>query len=179
MNATDIIRRLHQHRMWANRRLVAAARSLTDEQLRQAFAIGQGSVWKSLCHMYGAEYVWLATLEGDENATVPGDAPDKLPGNQQGEGAIASLAELEERWQQVDAGWDVYLQKLSDADLETSVQRVSSSNRKRYSTRRSDVLLHVCTHAHYTTAQVMNMLRQLGVSPLPDPMLISLAREGA
>jgi len=34
----------------------------------------------------------------------------------------------------------------------------------------------VCTHAQYTTAQVINMLRQLGAQPLPDPMLITLAR---
>ena len=38
-----------------------------------------------------------------------------------------------------------------------------------------DVLLHVCTHAHYTSAQVVNMLRQVGLDPLPDVMLISLA----
>ncbi len=44
-------------------------------------------------------------------------------------------------------------------------------------TRRSDVLLHVCTHASYTTAQVVNMMRQLGVSPLPEVMLIALARQ--
>jgi hypothetical protein len=40
-----------------------------------------------------------------------------------------------------------------------------------------DVLLHVCTHAHYTAAQAINILRHLGVSPLPDPMLITLARQ--
>ena len=52
-----------------------------------------------------------------------------------------------------------------------------SSNGKRTGTRRSDLLLHVCTHAHYTAAQVVNMLRQLGESSLPDPMLITLARQ--
>jgi hypothetical protein len=31
-------------------------------------------------------------------------------------------------------------------------------------------------HAHYTSAQVVNMLRQLGVENLPETMLISLAR---
>ena len=41
------------------------------------------------------------------------------------------------------------------------------------------MLLHVCTHAQYTTAQLVNMLRQLGVDRLPDVMLISMARQEA
>jgi uncharacterized damage-inducible protein DinB len=49
----------------------------------------------------------------------------------------------------------------------------------RLATRRSDVLLHVCTHAHYTAAQVINMLRQTGIDKLPETMLISLARKEA
>jgi uncharacterized damage-inducible protein DinB len=36
--------------------------------------------------------------------------------------------------------------------------------------------MHVCTHAHYTAAQVVNMLRQIGVE-LPETMLITLARK--
>jgi uncharacterized damage-inducible protein DinB len=58
------------------------------------------------------------------------------------------------------------------------VYRKSSSG-QRFGSRRSDVLLHVCTHAHYTAAQVVNMLRHLGVEKLPDTMLISLARQEA
>jgi uncharacterized damage-inducible protein DinB len=49
----------------------------------------------------------------------------------------------------------------------------------RFGSRRADVMLHVCTHAQYTTAQVVNMLRQIGVEKLPDVMLIALARQEA
>ena len=93
MNALDLVRRLHDHRAWANRRLLEAAGSLSGEQLRQPFSIGQGSIWKSLLHLYAAEYVWLATLEGDPAPLVPGDLPGKIPGNQEGQGGIASLAQ--------------------------------------------------------------------------------------
>ena len=59
------------------------------------------------------------------------------------------------------------------------VYKVSTSSWAggRFGTRRSDILLHVCTHGQYTTAQVVNMFRQVGVAALPDVMLISLARE--
>ena len=48
MDAIDVIRRLHQHRQWVNHNLLAAVEPLTEDQLRQPFAIGQGSVWKTI-----------------------------------------------------------------------------------------------------------------------------------
>lgn len=70
---------------------------------------------------------------------------------------------------------------LSDDSLTDIVYKISTSSGlgKRHGTRRADILLHVCTHAQYTTAQLNNMLRQLGVTPLPESMLISLARKEA
>ena len=176
MTATDLIRRLHQHRQWVNQRLIAAADSLSDSQLRQPFAIGQGSIWKTLTHLFAAEYVWLATLNGDESPLTPGDVRGRLPGNQEGKDAAQSLDELLSRWSELDARWQDYLAGLTDTDLEDAVFKVSSLSGKRAATSRSDILLHVCTHAQYTTAQLVNMLRQAGQTDLPDVMLISMAR---
>ncbi len=178
MRGEDLVRRLHQHRSWANRLLLDAAEQLTDDQLRQSFRIGQGSVWKSLVHLWAAEYVWLDALGGKPQTLAPGDVAGKLPGNQEGEGALAGLPELVTAWSELDARWDSYLTSLTAAQLDDVVHKESSRG-GRYAFRRADVLLHVCTHAHYTIAQVINMLRQLGVDPLPDPMLITLARSEA
>jgi uncharacterized damage-inducible protein DinB len=174
-SAVDVIRRLHEHRAWVNRQLLAAAETLSNDALRAPLQIGQGSVWKSLLHLLAAESVWLQALRGNEQGLFDGDLPDKLPGNQQGEGGIRSLAELGSGWRELEARWQSYLAELSPGSLEEQVYKVSSNGQRR-STRRVDILLHVCTHAHYTAAQVMNMLRQLGARDLPDPMLISMAR---
>lgn len=40
MTASNLIRRLHRHRMWGNRKLLEAVRLLSDDQLHQPFAIG-------------------------------------------------------------------------------------------------------------------------------------------
>lgn len=181
MTASDLVRRLHRHRMWVNHRLLDAARALDAEQLNRPLPIGQGSVWKTLTHLLAAEFVWLEALLGNEQALFPGDRPGRLPGNQEGEAPVASLDELDARWREVDRRWGEYLESLDDAALDTVVYRVSSSSgaARRFGTRRSDVLLHVCTHAQYTTAQLVNMLRQLGAAGSPDVMLISLARQEA
>jgi uncharacterized damage-inducible protein DinB len=178
MNAAELLQRLHQHRAWVNSNLLTVAATLSDEQLRSSFPIGQGSVWKSLLHLYAAEYVWLEALHGNEAFLVPGDLPGKLPGNQQGEGGITGLDDLRQKWSSLDQRWGGYLAALTPAALQEIVYRKSSLG-QRFGTRRSDVLLHVCTHAHYTAAQVINMLRHAGVEKLPETMLISLARHEA
>jgi uncharacterized damage-inducible protein DinB len=178
MNASDLVRRLHHHRMWVTQLLLKAVRSLTVEQLHSQLMIGQGSVWKTLTHLLAAEYVWLEALLGNDDPLLPGDVKGKLPGNQEGSSPIASLSDLESKWRALDCKWSEYLSILDDKSLEGIVYKVSTSSgfSKRHGTKRSDVLLHVCTHAQYTTAQLINMLRQLGQAELSDVMLISLAR---
>jgi uncharacterized damage-inducible protein DinB len=182
MDAVDLLKRLHQHRAWVNGNLLNAAAQMSDEQLRSLFEIGQGSIWRSLVHLYAAEYVWLEALLGNDDPLVQGDVPGKIPGNQQGEGKITGLDELRQKWSALEQRWVEYLASLKpDALNELVYKKIASSGwGKRFGTRRGDVLLHVCTHAQYTTAQVVNMLRQAGAEKLPDVMLISLARqEGA
>jgi uncharacterized damage-inducible protein DinB len=175
MNAVQVLERLHQHRAWVNDNLLTAAAILSHEQLHLEFQMGQGSIWKSLLHLYAAEYVWLETLLGNEQFVVPGDLPGKLPGNQQGEGGVKDLADLQLKWSNLKKRWSEYLANLPPVTLEEIVHRKSTSLGTRLAIRRSDVLLHVCTHAHYTAAQVVNMLRHAGMEKLPETMLISLA----
>jgi uncharacterized damage-inducible protein DinB len=167
--------------MWVDDLLLAAVRPLTADDLHKQFPIGQGTVWKTLTHLVAAEYVWLEALLGDESLLFPGDVPGKLPGNQEGEGAMTSLDELTATWKALHARWRSYLSDLRSESLDEIVYKVSTSSGfgKRHGTKRADVLLHVCTHAQYTTAQLVNMLRQLGHRQLPDVMLITLARQEA
>ena len=175
-SALDVVRRLHQHRRWVNGNLLDAAAGLSEEQLRRAFPIGQGSVWRTLAHLWAAEYVWLGAIEGDPAAQPPGDQPGLLTGNQEGEGAAKTLAELRERWEALETRWTTYLEELDEASLDDEVVRQSTMG-MRLTTKRLDTLIHVATHAHYTSAQLVNMLRQLGVETLPATMHIAMARE--
>ena len=176
MSSLAVVQRLHEHRMWVNHKLLDAVEALPPATLRAQHAIGQGNLWRSLMHMYAAEWAWLAALGGNEDPVLPGDRPDGLPGNQEATGGVKSLAELRAAWTKADEAWKGYLASLTESDLAEPVYKVSSLQRTRQGCRRIDVLLHVCTHAHYTAAQTINMLRQSGAASLPDSMLISLAR---
>lgn len=179
MNAVALLQRLHEHRRWANRQLWEAAEQLTPEELREEHPVGQGSLWRTLTHLLAAEYVWLEAMLGNEDPLLPGDTAGGLPGNQRGDAPFESLASLLTYWRQLDVRWQDYLSQLSEPLLDQIVRKSSTTlGPGTYrEVRRGDVLLHVCTHAQYTTAQAVNMLRRLGVRPLPDVMLISLAHE--
>src|SRR5262249_36432191 len=166
---------------WVNENLLATASALSDDQLNQSFPIGQGSIWKSLLHLLAGDFIWLEALLGNDNPLMPGDLPGRIPGNQLDEGAIASFVELQQKWRQLQQRWEQYLTELKPNHLDDVVYKISTSSGfgQRFATKRFDVLLHVCTHAQYTTAQVINMFRQVGIVNLPETMLISLARQEA
>lgn len=170
MNGVEVIQRLHEHRMWVNERLRSKAGMLTAVQLYRRFEIGRGSVWSSLVHLYAAELVWLEALQGNDNAGLVGDND------------FDSLDDLALAWDALDERWRALLASITDKDLDRGVAKVSRSSGagQMYVTPMHDVLLHVCTHAHYTSAQTVNMLRRLGIPPseLPDGMLITLSRKG-
>lgn len=106
--------------------------------------------------MYAADSVWLEVLFGNESHRVQGDLPGKLPGNQQGNDIIVSLDELKNKRSILEQRWEDDLASLQSESLDETVYRVrfSVGAGTRIETSRSNVLLHVCNHAQYTTPQI-------------------------
>ena len=164
MTTADTIRRLHEHRLWTRARILAAARTCTDAELRQPVEMGIGTLVATIAHLFGAEAVWANVLEeGDAGFTmpVPGDFP--------------SLAALEEAWPPLDARWERLLARTDDADF-LAKPMVRTRDGKSYTTNAHDIFLHVCTHQHYHAAQISNMLRRMGKSLGPSDLIV-MARE--
>ena len=93
MDAVALTRGLPEHRSRVKQLLLGTA-LCSEEDLRRPFDIGRGTLWRTLTHLYAAEFVWIAAFRGDERAAASGD----LPGNQLGEGGFRSLAKLRSRW---------------------------------------------------------------------------------
>jgi hypothetical protein len=90
-DASSVVNRLHRHRLWANAQLLASARGLPAEDLRQPFPVGQGSVWASLLHLYAADRMWLNAFEGTPRTDPPAE--------------FGSLAQLAAAWAGLDGRW--------------------------------------------------------------------------
>jgi len=162
--ALDVLDRLHEQRRWFRAKMIAAARALPETELRRAFPMGMGSPFATLVHCWAAETAWINALTGVDPAfTLPG--PEAFP----------SLDALLAEWDRTDARWDAYRKALTLAELGRPVLR--SRDGKSLTTSVEDILVHVCTHQMYHAAQFKNMLRQLGVEPLPPSDFIVFARE--
>jgi uncharacterized damage-inducible protein DinB len=154
----DTLDRLLEHDRWATQRVLDACRGLSAEQLHQRFEMGPGSVHDTLAHIIAVMERWADRIDG-RDLRPPVDAP----------GGRHTTAELESRLD------------LAAADLRTVAERVRREVRldevmeiairgwpAPFRFTRGTALVHVCTHGVHHRAQVLNMLRRLEASPLPE-----------
>lgn len=134
----DYLQSLHAHGAWADGRLLEAAR---------AAAGAPPEALREMCHVRGAQEVWLARIEG----RVPALAvwPD------------LTLAELAVAGATVDAAWRAFLAELQPASLGQQVEYSNSAGRA-FSTPLGEILLHLMTHGQYHRGKANAALRAAG-----------------
>ncbi|MCH8152670.1 MAG: DinB family protein [Planctomycetes bacterium] len=149
MPTSDPIDILLRQNCWATRNLLESCEALPSEQFHQRFEIGPGSLHDTITHILAAMRGWGDMLAGR-------DQRPRLEGEQRTPQELLGL-----------------LDEISD-DLEASAkahpmdEMVSGSRGgKSYTFARGGVLTHVTTHGMHHRAQCLNMLRKLGVDPLP------------
>ncbi len=154
MPTSDPIEILLSQNRWATRKLLERCADLSPEQFHHRFEMGPGSLHDTITHILGAMRGWGDLLAGREQRP-------RLEGEQR---TPQELLEL--------------LDELAD-DLEASARahpldgQVSGSRGGRsYTFSRGGVLAHVTTHGMHHRAQCLNMLRQLGVDPLPPAAVV-------
>ena len=152
MPETDCLEILLAHDRWATTQLLSACGRLTADQFHQRFDIGPGSLHDTLTHIAGATRTWTETLAGqDPRPRLETDGQRRTPEQ------LLSL--LEEAWREFCA-------EVRRRPLEETVLRRTRDGRVLQITRAA-VLTQVTTHGMHHRAQCLNMLRQLGVKPLP------------
>ena len=154
MPASDPIEILLTTNRWATRQIIDSCAALTSEQFHQSFDMGPGTLHDTIVHILGAMRGW----------------GDMLAGREQRPRLEATQCSTEQLVQLLD--------EISD-DLEHSARShpcdeiVSGSRGGRdYRFTRGAVLTHVTTHGMHHRAQCLNMLRRLGVEPLPPSSVI-------
>jgi len=154
-NPLDI---LLAHDRWATRQILDACGKLPAEQSHRRFEMGPGSLHDTVTHMLAAMRVWGDLLAGREERP-------RL------EGTTRSLPEL---ISMLDEITDDLAASARSHPLEGAVIRRRAGTS--YSITRGAVLTHVATHGMHHRAQCLNMLRHLGVSPLPPTSVVEWTR---
>ncbi|MGC1276173.1 MAG: DinB family protein [Planctomycetaceae bacterium] len=163
----DLLDRLLGHDAWTTRHLLLRCRELAEDQLDQPFDIGHRTVRATLLHVIRNMEVWSDLMSG-----VPvRPSPDKEPGGTTVAGLIERLdraaADLAAVAKPIAAAgrWDArWVDHLDDPPREKSY---------------GGAIAHIITHSMHHRAQLLYMLRRIGVQDLPEGDVLSWeSREG-
>jgi uncharacterized damage-inducible protein DinB len=168
MNLSDI-RHLFDYTEWANDLAMKAAAELSDEDLRRDVAVSHNSIFGTLLHMAGAEWIWLARWHGHSPAKAEAWAmwtPE----------TCADLAALKERWKEIVDRRTRYISELDETRLAAELPFKLLSGDPN-SMPLVDQMQHVANHATLHRGQVVGMIRQLGIEPPSTDLLFYLRRE--
>lgn len=159
MIPTEPIAILAAHDRWATRLLLDVCDKLTSEQLHRRFEMGVGSLHDTLIHDAAAVRVWAETLLRAPAAPWPSNDPRPVS-------ELRAMAE---------SAFDL-LAKAAAGPMDEVFERTRQGVTSRYT--RGTILCHVHTHSMHHRAQCLNMLRHLGVSPLPESSVVEWSRAG-
>jgi uncharacterized damage-inducible protein DinB len=151
----DILDRLLAHNAWTTNKLIEQSHDLTDTQLDQEFDIGLKTVRATIDHIIESIEWWTDLMNGAPQRTHEnlGEDPMTLNGFAERLERVASqFAEVATR---------VQTEELLD---ETWQMREDFPETYNYGT----TIIHVLTHSAHHRAQLMYMLKSLGV---PDVIM--------
>src|ERR1700704_3223228 len=165
MNLSDI-RRGFDYTEWANGLAMNAAAELSEENLRRDFGISHGSIFGTLRHMAGAEWIWLERWHGH---SPPKDEAWAL----WTEAGCPDLIKLAELWRDVVDRRARFISEADETRLAAELPfKLLSGDPS--SMRLVDQMQHVANHATLHRGQVVGMIRQLGIDPPSTDLLFYL-----
>lgn len=165
------IRELFTYVDQARGRLLEAAAGCDDAALDRPFEMGEGTLRKTLHHLWGAEQVWLSRWTGTRS---PLDSPE----GDQSDGV--SVADLAKGFSATAAEREAWLQTQDAASMAGTFRY----SRPFWMDPGPDLelplglsVVHVLNHFPHHGAQAVNMLKALG-KPLPALDYIVMRRDG-
>ncbi|MDE2821656.1 MAG: DinB family protein [Chloroflexota bacterium] len=149
---TDDIKLLYQYNDWANKRILAAAENLTQDQLRTPNELGWGSLRGALVHILDAEFGWRKFLNNEAGSR------DLLRDED-----FQDVAALRQRWELENESLWTFLNALTDEDLYRPV--ISQRGDTEYRWVLWQCLTHVVNHGTQHRAECAALLTGFGHSP--------------
>lgn len=168
MNLTDV-RHLFDYTEWANNLAMDSAAKLSNEHLCHDFGISHKSIFGTLLHMAGADWIWLERWHGRSPSRNEAWALWTTD-------SCENLAMLRDRWGNLVDGRARFITELDEERLSAELPfRLLSGDAS--SMRLVDQMQHIANHATMHRGQVVGMIRQLGFEPPSTDLLFYLRRE--
>ena len=155
----NCIRQLYDYNRWADRRILAMASTLTNEDFIRPMGNSFSSVRDTLSHILGAEWIWLERWQGRSPKALLDAA------------TFPKVQSLESRWETVEHDQTQFIEALTPQRL---VEELAYLNQRGqlYSYPLWKQMVHVVNHSSYHRGQATTLLRQLGAEAVSTDFLV-------
>ena len=153
--------RLYAYNRWAHARTLSVVASLSPAELRQDLGGNFSSLWGTLVHIFGVEWLYPQRWKGV--------SPTALPAAEQ----FVDLAALQTFWDEVRADQQGFIDHLNEPRLQRPVEYVNFHGEK-FSYPLVDQMRHLVNHSSYHRGRAALQLRTLGKEPLATDYLLYL-----
>jgi len=151
--SADTLRTHLDYTAWATARLLEAAAKLSPEELTRDFGTADKNVVGTLAHVFAADRIWMARIQGQPPAKFITDAD-------------RDLALLNGEWPALLEEWQQWAAGLTDENVAT-VASYKDLKGNPYDTQWWKIVLHVVNHGTHHRGQVSGFLRAMGHLPPP------------
>lgn len=151
----ELLQPLAAYNLWANQRLIDAVTAVPPELQTQAITSSFDSLHKTLLHMLDAESIWWQRMKMQERIIIPSEnAPDST------EEVGTALINQSKQW----LDWTGNASELA---LE-HVFHYHNLKGELFKMPVFQMLQHIFNHGTYHRGQLITLLRQVGVTKLPQ-----------
>jgi uncharacterized damage-inducible protein DinB len=159
----DVLRNHLNYTAWASSKLVEAASALNPQELIRDFATADHNVLGTLVHVYAADRIWLARIEGNTPAHFIVPEQDM------------HLSVLTSDWPVLHQRWKQWAALLTEDSINKDISYKSIKGDP-FVTPLWQIILHVVNHGTHHRGQVSGFLRAMGHTP-PSLDLAGFYRE--
>ncbi len=168
MDVNDI-KQLFDYTEWANDLAMDAASKLPDEGLLRDVGISHRSIFGTLVHMAGAEWIWLERWNG--RSPLKAEAWSLWSTE-----SCKDLGVLKDRWLKLISDRAQFVSELDEMRLAADLHfKLLSGDPSSMSL--INQMQHVVNHATMHRGQIVGMIRQLGIEPPATDLLFYLRRD--
>lgn len=162
----DELHTLLEYHYWARDRLLAAVEQLSQEQLMSDRGNSFPSIYDTLVHLYGADWIWWSRWEGTSPTALP--ASDQFP----------DLPALRTAWRENEVRVRALVQRLGEDGIQRPMM-YRGWDGKEQAQIFWQMFQHLVNHGSYHRGQITTMLRQIKAAPPKSMDLIAFYRERA
>jgi uncharacterized damage-inducible protein DinB len=150
------------YNLWANNEMIKCIEQLTHEQFHQTIESSFSSVFKTVLHIWDAEYIWLKRMQGNSINDWPSKMMDK-----EGFSGNVFLNNSDD--------FRAFVSRAEDSLFDQFCYYTNLKGEK-YQTPYNNIVMHCMNHSTYHRGQLVTMFRQLGLKEIPSTDLITFDR---